>query len=419
MMLKKCSLVALVLLGVFAQQLFGMQRLRLALAVQPNDDDDTSTTEDTPAPSSSRISSRLNEALKQAAQIKQDPVAQTVAQALILALRNSSRDTIDTTKPITIKELNGPGVVMVRFEYFDYQDQPNFNLLEALNRAELCEDDDDFSVDSDDREEIPFPFFIYLEIIEWSTLTSLDFLQDPELEKINGADILRNALLSIKISHCPIAVFDASAFAGYKKLTHIDMSDNIIEQLFCNDSIPFPLANLWSLDLSNNKIRSLGGFFFNDFYRLHTLSLRNNHIRRFGEYCFLGLTAQRKILFDPNTPIHEKAFKTLNRSVHSAPTKPKKSTRIRIDESKNVEYPFDDHERFVPIFDVQGHLIGYQEAPFLWSLDYAADGSPALHPNGKPKESRKPAPSTFTDPVKGTWIYNPIDRGYIPVDPSV
>lgn len=118
---------------------------------------------------------------------------------------------------------------------------------------------------------IPLHFFQQFPDIKSLKIT------DKRLKSIETADLLHaNALFRLNVSHNDIDSIAAFAFDSALKLTEIDLSFNLLNDL--NENI-FTSYSIKYLYLHNNQLNAVNAHWFENLLYLRVLTLNNNRIR--------------------------------------------------------------------------------------------------------------------------------------------
>lgn len=212
---------------------------------------------------------------------------------------------------ISYNQPTGSGRVTIQFTRYPACDSVQIRRLSEVDEEDLEEEADDqwaamkrkqmrhpkqWMLPSSDGKKL---FYIDIEIVNWSGLTSLDFFNHPVFEEIGVAQLLANLVTTIKISGCSIATFDPHAFAIFNNLEHLDISHNRISRLSTQTG-DCPLPKLRSLNLKANIIKRVGTFFRQKFDSLRTLILADNQIMQLSASSFSGLARLRHLSLNGN-----------------------------------------------------------------------------------------------------------------------
>ncbi|XP_013137489.1 PREDICTED: chaoptin-like [Papilio polytes] len=103
---------------------------------------------------------------------------------------------------------------------------------------------------------------------------------------------------NVDLSSNHIKIIKNDTFKNFGYLTHLNLSNNEIEELYPNSlaTSSMPDSVLVVLDLSNNQLNSLESGVFNNFPILNTLFLQNNKLRNISDDSF-GLLKNLKYLY--------------------------------------------------------------------------------------------------------------------------
>ncbi|GFU33613.1 uncharacterized protein NPIL_226171 [Nephila pilipes] len=150
---------------------------------------------------------------------------------------------------------------------------------------------------------------VYASNWEWTHLENLNKLQVLEISSSNILEIEDDFL---KISKCPLENINFrdndienivyKAFSTFKDLTRLNLDKNSLKSVV-RSMLPIPAKKLYSLGLSNNKIRELPHNMFSEMPSLRYLYLEGNELLLLEAQTFTPIWKKLKIAFFTGCPI--------------------------------------------------------------------------------------------------------------------
>ncbi len=161
-------------------------------------------------------------------------------------------------------------------------------------------------------------------------MISLD-LSECKIETLH-TNTIRGKFIYLNLENNLISKFENKSFGQLDFLKEINLAKNLIKQLSFSEAFEFSLKSLEKLIFKNNKIDFIDSFrFFSKFPNLLVLDVSNNRLRSLGENYLLELKSLKFLYLSNNQilNIDEGVFRQLNSLIH-------------LDLSKNLIYTLEN-----------------------------------------------------------------------------
>lgn len=124
-------------------------------------------------------------------------------------------------------------------------------------------------------------------IVKFIRISACDFSDDKKSVLTNAFinSIAGKGLLELSISDSVISGIQKNAFIGLVKLRRLSLIGNALTK-FDGSEFGMTMADLWSLDLSDNLIKTFGGVVIVQLPLLSHLNLNNNPLKTLGDNFF-------------------------------------------------------------------------------------------------------------------------------------